>query len=456
MYIIPILIVAVTVAAVGFVFFMLTVRAKKNGRSGGKKKKALSKEAQLQDAMKTLQKNPRDPLSLFIVAENHFENGDWDKAFPNYELIADMTDKKAEIDDTAVNLHAAICASNMQMMDIAYKYIVVAHSLAPSNHEISYHLGNIEFQRKNYEKTVQFLQQSITLNPDYAPSLRLLGHAYFKLKRSKEALTYIRRAIDLTPDDKESLFTLAECYEESGQVDQAQRIYTHLRSDPVWGADACLHSGLNKVELHKDAEAILDFQIGLKHQNLKPDVNIELRYQIGTAFLRIQKINESLQYLSQVQTLSSNYKDTQNLIKKYKELNASKNLQTYIMSPGAEFVALCRKITLSYFPKAKVKITKTQVAGNEWVDVVAEIDTPKWSDIVMFRFIRSQGIIGELVVRDFHSRLKDVKAGKGICVGVGQYSDEAKRFTEARLIDLIDKDRFTPILNAIDSPRDEA
>jgi restriction endonuclease Mrr len=69
----------------------------------------------------------------------------------------------------------------------------------------------------------------------------------------------------------------------------------------------------------------------------------------------------------------------------------------------------------------------------------------------MFRFIRTQGSIGELIVRDFQSHLKEVKAGKGICITVGNYTDEAKRYTEARLIDLIEKERLSAILNTVDS-----
>jgi restriction endonuclease Mrr len=69
----------------------------------------------------------------------------------------------------------------------------------------------------------------------------------------------------------------------------------------------------------------------------------------------------------------------------------------------------------------------------------------------MFRFIRTQGAIGELILRDFHSHLKEVKAGKGVCITVGTFTEEAKRYTEARLIDLIEKDRLTVVLNSVDA-----
>jgi len=65
--------------------------------------------------------------------------------------------------------------------------------------------------------------------------------------------------------------------------------------------------------------------------------------------------------------------------------------------------------------------------------------------------IRSTGTIGELVLRDFHARIKDLKAGRGYCLTAGTFSDEAKKFVEARLIDLMEKDKLMGLLNTIDS-----
>ena len=121
------------------------------------------------------------------------------------------------------------------------------------------------------------------------------------------------------------------------------------------------------------------------------------------------------------------------------------------MGATSEFVTLCRKIALLFFPKAKVKIIDISVQGNDWADILAEIETSKWSDLILFRFIRSQGTVGELSVRDFHARVKDVKAGKGYCITAGVFSEEAKRFVEARLIDLIEKPSLMQTLNSIDA-----
>jgi hypothetical protein len=116
------------------------------------------------------------------------------------------------------------------------------------------------------------------------------------------------------------------------------------------------------------------------------------------------------------------------------------------MSQPAEFLTLCRKIVASFYSQAKIKILQARVEQKDWADILAEITTNKWSDIIGFRFIRTNGSIGELVVRDFYEHLKDAKAGKGVCCAISQFSEEAKHFTEARLIELVEKPRLITIM----------
>jgi len=217
------------------------------------------------------------------------------------------------------------------------------------------------------------------------------------------------------------------------------------------GPSSCLIAGTIHLDTRQYEAAIQDFEIGLKHQNIKADILAELRYKLSTTYIKLNEIGKAIPLLKQIQSDNPSYKDVQLLLTKYIELNANRNLQIFLMGSSADFIALCRKIVMTYYPRAKVKITNIEVNKAEWADILAEIDTPKWSDLIMFRFIRSQGSVGELIVRDFQSHLKDVKAGKGICISVGSYTEEAKKYTEARLIDLIEKDKLQVILNTVDT-----
>jgi tetratricopeptide (TPR) repeat protein len=448
---IPILIAVIALVLVVLVFMVIMGRSRDSGFGGGKRAKG--REAVLKNANKRLAQNPRDPEALNALADIYFQEESWDKAMKTYELLAEILNggPVPGVDNFEVFLRYALSAVKLNMTDQAYRGFVAARNIRQDNFEVNYNLGALEFQRKNYEKAIQLLQQARVQDPESAAVLRYLGHALFRMKKPKDAMNFIRKAIDLAPEDKESLYTLAECYYEANQTEQALRIFNHLRPDPVMGPSACLIAGTIHTEIRQYEAAIQDFEIGLRHQNIKPDVLPDLRYRLANVYLKQNEISKAIPLLKTLQTENPSYKDVNVLLGKYQELNTNKNLQIFLMAPSADFVALCRKIVMTYFPRAKVKITNISVNKSEWADILAEVDTPKWSDLIMFRFIRTQGSIGELIVRDFHSHLKEVKAGKGVCVTVGNFTEEAKRYTEARLIDLIEKERLAAILNNVDT-----
>jgi lipopolysaccharide biosynthesis regulator YciM len=449
-------VISILAAVLGLIVIVILLFAAgglvKKGGSGGPRREK-SRDALLKEAGKRLAQNPRDPEALYTIGDIYFQDSAWDKAFKTYEALVELTaaNQAPGINEFEVNLRYALSALKQNMNDAAYRGFSAARRIRQDNFEVNYSLGYLEFQKKNYEKAIQLLQQARTQDPESPAVLRYLGHAFFRIKKPKEAMNFIRKAIDLAPDDKESLYTLAECYYEANQTDQAQRIFTHLRADPLMGPSACLLSGTINTDARRYEAAIQDFEIGLKHENIKPEIRIDLQYRLSTAYLKQNDIGKALPLLKMIQLDNPSYKDVPLLIGKYQELNANKNLQIFLMAPSADFVALCRKIVMNYFSRAKVKIANISVNKSEWADILAEVDTPKWSDVIMFRFIRSQGSIGELIVRDFHSHLREVKAGKGICITVGSFTEEAKRYTEARLIDLIEKDRLQALLNSVDA-----
>jgi tetratricopeptide (TPR) repeat protein len=440
--IIPIFIVVIIVI-IGLMGAMLVLSPK---GGPGLLKRSKGKEAALKEAQKRLAQNPKDPQGLLTAGDVYYEEQSWDKAYNAYETLLEIGSN-----DSEVYARYGLSAMRLGLLDEAYKGLTLARTRRQDNFEVNFNLGVLEFQRNNYEKAIPIFQQARAQDPEHAATLRYLGHAFFKIRKYKDAMSFIRKAIDMAPEDKESLYTLAECYLEAGQTDQATKIFSHLRPDPVMGPSACLMSGTINMERHQYDRAIEDFEIGLKHQNIKTDVSLELKYRLATAYLNQNEIGKAINYLRDIQMTGGSYKDVAILLGKYQELSANKNLQIFLMAPASDFVALCRKIVMTYYPKAKIKISSISFNKNEWADILAEVDSHRWSEVVMFRFIRSQGSVGELIIRDFHSHLKDAKAGKGVCVVVGTFTEEAKRYTEARLIDLIEKDRLSAILNTVDT-----
>ena len=450
----PVVIVVIFLALVVIGGGAVLSRGQASGGKGGKKgKKIKAKDhAQvLREANRRLAQNPKDPEALAALGDVYFSEQSWDKSFKAYETLLEAAAGNPELDEFEGNKRYGLSALKLGRLDEAYKGLVIAHAVKADDFETNYNLGYLEFQKRQYEKAIFHLRLASKQNAEHAMTLRYLGHSMFKVKNYKEALSCLKRAVDLQPDDKESLFAMGECFHELGQDEQAIRLFTHLRTDPALGPSAALFAGTIHLNQHQYQKAVMDFELGLRHPDIKVEVLVEIKYRLAAAYLKEQEISKAVALLNEIQQIYPNYKDTPAQLAKYKELNSNRNLQVYLLSATSDFITLCRKITLSFFPKAKVKITDISVQKNDWADILAEVETSRWSDVVLFRMIRSTGTIGELVLRDFHARIKDLKAGKGYCITGGTFSDEAKKFVEARLIDLMEKDKLMGLLNNIDT-----
>ncbi len=447
----PILIVIIFLAAVVIVLMLLSGKKKGDAAHARRKKPNKGRDAIFKEATRRLSQNPKDAEALLALGDIYYQDEAWDKAYKSYSLLAELSAINHDLDEFEINMRLGLSAIKSGKKEDAYKSLMIARTIKQSNFEVNYNLGVLEFNSRNFEKAAQILQQARSLDPEHPQTLRLLGHAYFRLRRYKEAMAMLRKAIDLLPDDKNTLYTIAECYFELNQTDQAVKIFTHLRADPELGPNAALFAGTINMNQHQYDKAVMDFEIGLKHQNLKPQTLVELKYRLALALIRTQEIGKALSHFRDVQSLQPGFKDVSALISKYQELNANKNLQIFLLSPTGDFVTLCRKIVFSYFPHAKIKILDITVNKNEWADIVAEVETRRWQDTVLFRFIRTQGQIGELILRDLYSRIKELKAGKGFCLTTGTFTDEARKFVEARLIDLVEKERLGKILDSVDT-----
>ncbi len=412
--------------------------------SVGKKNKA----AAIREATKRLAQNPNDSAALLTVGDIYFQDQDWEKAYASYAPLLDQMSGRIPSEQFEISLRYGISAMKTDRFVEAKKGLLLAKNINPNHFEINYNLGYIYYIQKEYEKAVPFLRKALITQPDNVTALKYLGYTLQSLRKYQEALPSLKKVLDVQPDNKDALFAMGECFYEVGSNDQALKIFTHLRVSPEIGSRASLYAGLIRMRANQLDKAIEDFEIGLKHDSIPLDIMNELRYNLAAARIKTQDLQKALVQLKEIQTVSPGYKDVASLIMRYQELNQNKNLHTYLMSGQSEFVGLCRRIVSRFFPNAKVKILDISVLAT-YTDIVAEIDTPKWADLVIFRFFRSQGSVGELVLRDFHGRIKEMKAGKGICMTAGTFTEEARRFTEGRPMDLFDKNRLNKVLNAI-------
>ncbi len=429
--------IAITVAVLGLaVLYFFISRGNESGKREKKSKKK-DKAALKREADRRLQQNPRDAKALLILAELAFEEEDFEKSYKLYKILLDLCATNPDLDEFEITLRHAISALKLKKLKEAYRGFMIARTLNAENFEVNHNLGYLEFLRKNYEKAYPLLKKAYILRPESIETLRYLAHSLFRIKKYSEAINYFKKLLDFEPEDMDALFVLGQSYLQLGQVENALKIFSHLRTNPKLGAHASLLSGSLRAKKGQFEKAIIDFEIGLKHENIRKEIKLETQYRLADAYIKTGDVESAISVLTDMVKSKPDYKDVGELLKQYKEISANRNLQVYLMSPTSEFIGLCRRLASSFFDEAITRLTNIALHKNEYVDILAEVSSRKWEDIVLFRFIRGTGVIGELMLRDLYARMKEIKAGRGICITAGEYSSGATDFVQARLIDLI-------------------
>ena len=431
-----------------FAAILLAVVTRKGGGKKGGQKKQKNRSQIIRDATRKLSADPNSPDGLIPLAELYYNEHAWDKAYPLYDTMLNVAPAHKQIDPYLAAVRQGICAIKLNKLQDAFRGLSSAYNVRPDDFDVNYYLGQACYANNEFEKAIPCLRKALILKPEASNINGILGLSLYKAKHFREALQFLRRALDEHPDNKEVLFSMADAMLETGYGEKAMKVFMHLRPDPEFGARSCLAAGMTHSRAGQYDKAIQDFEIGLKHQNLPVETLLELRYQMATACFAIKDISTGISCLREVQAINPSYKDVPQLMARYQELNQNRNLQVYMMSASSDFVALCRKIVAGYYSNSFTKIQDIAV-NPEYVEILAVVETPKWEDTEIFRFYRTAGSVGEMPVREFHAKVSDSKADRGICFTAGAYTDTAKKYIEGRPVDIVDKLGLIKILKKL-------
>jgi tetratricopeptide (TPR) repeat protein len=446
--------ILIAVAAVGLLVVSAVLLFKRDNRKIEERHpwRALSRRERnnlLREANRRLSQNPRDAPALRDLGEIAFEDEDYAAAVKYFGALLPLCPANPEIDELGANLRLAQSLLKLGKLEEARRHFLLARTIDEEGFEANFNLGLMEYSQKNHAKALGYLGAAREQRPDDVATNRYLGHSFYRLQQFDQAAAALQRVLDFEPEDKKTQFVLARSYHSLRQSDLALQIFSRLRTDPEVGAMAALYAGTLNLNAKRPDLALADFDIGLRHANTEPGVLLELRYRAAEAHLRQGEVRQAIRLWKEIAAEAPDFRDVRDKISQYREINSSRNLQIFLMSPTSEFIGLCRKIVLGYFANASSKLLNISLPRAEYADILAQVHTPQWEDLALFRFVRSSGATGELLLRELHARSKEVRASRAVCATAGTFSEQARAFVEARMIDLVDKDGLLKLLRRL-------
>ena len=435
----------------GLILVLLINTTKNKGINSGSNTKK-SRMTTIRDAEKILKQDPRNPKGLIPLADLYYEEKDWARALDSYKTISQIAPLHPNLDLKYASFRAGLCALETNDLEEAHRIFSLAKKDHPDTFESNFYLGQTCYKKEQYDNAISLLKKAFILNKDNHQVHEYLGLALYKKRNYKSAIPHLKVAFEANPENKYLIYAMGESLYSCGMTDKALSVFLHLRADPEQGPSACLYSGIIFTNAKQLEKAIKVYEIALKHTIGDQNLLLSIKYNLATCYLNANKIPNALNHLREIQSISPRYKDSKNLISRYEEMSLNSSLKAYLTAGSNDFLVLCRKLVATFYTNAHVKIVSAEVKP-DLVEIQADIETAKWEDTVIFRFLRASNSIGDFMIRDFHGRIKETKAGKGIFISSGVYSDETKKFIEGRPIDLIDKEALLKLFTKVEKNR---
>jgi glycosyltransferase involved in cell wall biosynthesis len=167
----------------------------------------------LEIAKKSLEENPKDPRSYWLVANAYLSLNKWSDSVKYFQDFIPLSSSEIEI-FTAYN-RMAMALANMKEYDRAVELATKQITLKPHFPDGYLTLGEIYLRQGQPKKAKEFLIQGLTKeipedeyivwNPrdyDFNP-LRLLAQTYFELNKPKEAKLCLNKCLEIYPKDEQ-------------------------------------------------------------------------------------------------------------------------------------------------------------------------------------------------------------------------------------------------------------
>lgn len=451
---VPFLIAAIVgVALIVVIILIAGARKGKGGdaKSGSKAEHSISKKGKggvIKEMEKRLAHNPHDVDALQTLGDIYYNDANWEKVNSIYKTLFDISTVHLEVKSDIAAQRMGIACFQLDRIDEAINMLMLSAKKNTELFETHFYLGRAFYKKNIYDKAFICFKKCKQLAPDNNEVNQYIGMSLFKAGKFRDSLPFLKKVLDESPDNKEVLYDMAVAMSECAMGDKALKLFMHLRLDPQFGPQSCLEAG----KLHEKAkavqDAIQDYEIAMKLENLPEPVAVQILYKCAQCYIQQNNITKGLALLKQLQNLHQGYKDVDALVARYSELNQNQNLQTYLLSGTSDFVALCRKFVATYYKDSFVKVEDVNVAS-ESVEIICDIESNKWENKQLMRFYRTQAPIGDIYIRDFHSKMRDSKCDSGFVATMGTFSESAHKYTEGRPIDLIEKDKLCSILKKI-------
>lgn len=155
-------------------------------------------------------------VKLFNEAKTFFNEEDYQTALDKYLYLYEIAP-----DSIQTTKMLAYTYSRLEMPDESLQYMIKSAELDPQDDYVRTNIGNIYFQKNEFEEATKWYQAAADINPDVVDNFYNMALCYMRLQDDERTMAAFEKVIELEPDNLDALINISNLALKMEQYDKS-------------------------------------------------------------------------------------------------------------------------------------------------------------------------------------------------------------------------------------------
>ena len=400
-------------------------------------------------AKQILAKDQKNYLAHYYLGKAYVKENRTELAIIEYKNVNENALFGEDLNELTFRREYSQLLLKYNQQNEALKNFLLLTKLDPQNADNFFQVGQIYEQQNRYDIALGFMQKCAMLDKKHARAHAEIGLMLYRTKQFNEAKKEIDMAIRLSPETYSSYYYLGKILKDAKDIQGAIKAFEKAQRDQDVKQKAIIEHGSCFMMANRYDNAIVDFQraIELDKENSMPET-IYARYFLAACYEKSRKIDKAIEQWEQIYKKNKAFRDVSAKLSEYKDLQANDYLKDYLTCSNEEFPIICRNAAIKGLnlqvlscdsKKWGCQITGVNKSDESWMAVRKQV--------IMLRFYREPDPIDEAQIHESLDIMKSISSVKAFLFSSSGFNTAAKRFSENRPVELLEKQKLEELLS---------
>lgn len=413
----------------------------------------LIKQGKTQNAIKIakqiISKDPKNYIAHYYLGKAYIKENKTELAIIEYKTVNDTALFGNGIDEIAFRQEFAQLLLKYNQQNEALKNFLLLTKLEPRNAENFYQVGRIYELQNRYDIALGFMQKCAFLDKKHAKAHAEIGLMLYRTKQFNEAKKEIDLAIKISPETYSSYYYLGKILKDAKDIPAAIKAFEKAQRDPDVKLKSIIEHGSCYMMVNRLDAAAVDFlrAIDFDKDNSNPET-LYARYFLAACYEKTRKIDKAIEQWEEIYKRNKGFRDVSAKLSEYKDLQANDYLKDYLTCSNEEFPLICKNTAIKGLnlqvlncdmKKWGCQLSAVNKGDDSWMNVRKQV--------LLIRFYREPEQVDEQQVIESLDTMKQLNGIKAYLFSSSGFNTAAKRFSENRPVELIEKQKLEAVLS---------